>query len=90
MKTGQVLAGLFAVNYLSVALRVWQQLNVMNSEYLAIIPTSYGMAAMLVFMTLGVVSLGKSVKHQAIGILCIGTGGWLGSWAAIYLHSLMF
>ena len=90
MKTCQVLACLFAVNYVSVSLRVWQQLNVINSEYLAIIPTSYGMAAMLVFITLGVLSLGKNVKHQAVGILCIGTGGWLGSWTAIYSHSLMF
>ena len=90
MRPSHVLACLFAVNYVSVALRVWQQLNVMNSEYMAIIPTSYGMAAMLVLTTLGVVSLGKSIKHQAIGVICIGTGGWWGSWTAIYSHSIIF
>ena len=90
MTPKKVMVGLFFVNYLSVSLRVWQQLNVMQSEYLAIIPTSYGMAAMLVLMTLGVVSLGKNVTNQAIGILCVGTGGWLGSWSAIYLHATVF
>ncbi len=90
MTPKKIVISLFFINYLSVALRVWQQLNVMQSEYLAIIPTSYGMASMLVLTTLGVVSLGKNIPNQAMGILCIGTGGWFGSWTAIYAHSAVF
>lgn len=90
MTLKQIWIGLFFVNMVSVSLRVWQQLNVMQSEYLAIVPTSYGMAAMLVLTTLGVLSLGKDVPNQMVGILCIGTGGWIGSWMSIYLHARIF
>ena len=90
MTVPQIWVSLFFINMASVSLRVWQQLNVMQSEYLAIVPTSYGMAAMLVLTTLGVVSLGKSLPHQGVGIVCIGTGGWIGSWISIYLHNIVF
>lgn len=90
MNTRLIWLSLFATQIFSVAARVWQQLNVMQSEYWAIIPTSYVMATMLVFTTLGVVALGKSVSNQFVGVLCIGTGGWIGSWVSIYLHARVF
>ena len=90
MTTKRIWAALFVINLVSVGLRVFQQLNVMGSEYLALIPVSYGMAAMLVLTTLSVVGLGFDFKKQAVGILCIGTGGWIGSWVAIYVHSMVF
>lgn len=81
---------MFFVNLISVALRAYQQLNVIYGEYGAIVPISYGMAVMLVLTTLGIVELGKDIKKQAIGIVCIGTGAWIGSWIAMYLHAMLF
>ena len=90
MTTKRIWIAMFLANLAHVALRVTQQLNVVGGEYLAIVPVSYGMGAMLVLTTLGILKLGKDAKKQAIGILCIGTGGWIGSWCAIYLHSMVF
>ena len=90
MTTKRIWAAMFLAHLVHVGLRVTQQLNVVGGEYLAIVPVSYGMGAMFVLTTLGIVKLGKDVKKQAVGILCIGTGGWIGSWAAIYVHSMVF
>lgn len=77
----------FLINLFGIALRAFQQLNVMNSEYLMLIPTSYLMGISVIVTTLTIVSIGNNIKNQTISLFIIGTAGWMGSWLAIALHN---
>lgn len=80
---------LFLVGFAKVAARAYQQKNVMHDNWLAIIPTSYVMA----FMELGLLGVAAiDIVNNGMWrilplALAYGTGGWLGAWAAMWLHN---
>lgn len=86
-----VVVSLFFVNLIRVGLRAFQQLNVGSHRRLPVIPVSYGMTAMDYFNIVGVGYVGlQSWSFALLAILVSGTGAWIGSWAAMYLHRRIF
>lgn len=77
----------FGVQFFSVLMRAFQQLNVMQSDYLLMVPTSYGMSLGLIMTTIIIVHFGANIKNQAILFLVTGTSGWFGSWVAVHIHN---
>ncbi len=71
----------FVASYVFIALKSWQQLNVMKRNYAWIVPTSLAMAACEVYVI-------ASVAQQGFGLLVfvVGLGGGLGSLSATWLH----
>lgn len=72
----------FAASFVYVALKSLQQLNVVHRKYLWIIPVSFGMAALEVFVV-------ASVAQQGWGwlVFWVGLGSGLGSLVATWAHS---
>lgn len=71
----------FAAAFIFVGLRSFQQLNVVHKKYWWILPTSYLMATVEVFL---VASMAKTGWGWIV--LFIGTGAGLGSITATYMH----
>lgn len=71
----------FVASFIFVGLRSWQQLNVVHKKYWWILPTSYAMAAVEVFLVSAMAKNGWGMI-----VLFIGGGGGLGSMTATYLH----
>lgn len=80
------LALTFAAAWLLVFLRAFQQLNVTQSRYLWVVPTSfvYAFAEVLI-----VVTVARSGFHIPL-ILTVGLGYGLGAVAAMLLHHRLF
>lgn len=77
-----ILIGVFFATMGYVALRSWQQLNVVRRRYLWIMPTSMLMAAGDVFLI-------TSFAHSGLNwwvVLAAGLGGGIGSLSATILH----
>ena len=73
---------MFVACYMYVLLRAFQQRNVAFDNYWWIVPTSYGMAVVDVFIV-------AFVAHQgwSIGIVFAnGSGGALGAMTAMWMH----
>lgn len=73
---------MFAACYVYVLLRAFQQRNVAFDNYGWILPTSYGMAVVDVFVI-------SFVAHQGWSpgiVFANGTGGFLGCLSAMLLH----
>lgn len=72
----------FAASFLFVGLRSAQQLNVVHKKYKWILPMSYCMAAVEVFLV-------NAMANNGWGwiVLFIGTGAGLGSMTATWMHS---
>jgi len=77
-----ILLEMFVACYLYVLLRAFQQRNVAFDNYGWVIPTSYGMAMLDVFIVAFVAHLGWSVSV----VVANGTGGCLGAISAMWLH----
>lgn len=78
----KLLAGIFFATMAYVALRSWQQLNVVRRRYWWIVPTSMLMAMGDVFL---ITAFARSGWVWSV-ILSAGVGGGLGSLAATVLH----
>lgn len=75
---------LWVLSFLLVAVRAFQQKNVMGDHYWRIIPTSYLFAgADLLTLYLGLTQLPHA---PLLTIFAMGSGGWMGCWASLYLH----
>lgn len=71
---------LFAFNFFSVMVKVIQQIQVVNFEYLKIIPASYAMSMCLVINIGLIAPLGQDLPQLLGAGLVAGTGAWMGSW----------
>ena len=71
----------FAASFVFIALKSWQQLNVVRRAYWWILPTSMAMAVCEVYVIANVATLGFGWL-----VFWVGLGGGLGSTAATYLH----
>jgi NAD/NADP transhydrogenase beta subunit len=71
----------FAASFIFIALKSWQQLNVVRQAYAWILPTSMCMALCEVYVV-------AQVASQGFGwiVIAIGLGGGLGSTTATYVH----
>lgn len=81
----QTYIALFAMSFLCVGVRAFQQQNVTHRRYKLIVPTSYVFS----FVDLFVLYYGlNSFSHAPIltGFI-VGTAAWLGCWASIFLHT---
>jgi len=76
----------FFATFARVFSRAWQQRNVVGNHYLSVIPFSYIMGALEVF----IVALIVISEHKFLLAFTIGTGGWMGSVLAMYLHTKCF
>lgn len=80
---------LFMANFIYIALKAFQQKNVMHDQYKLMVPTSCSMAICEYFIT-GTIALiaisGNGFVHTAVNVLSIGLGGGLGSVLATYYH----
>ena len=67
-------AVLFAISFCLVSIKAFQQLNVVHSRYIYIIPISYA------FMAMEVLLINKVVNYDNfwLTVLAAGTGGGLG------------
>jgi len=63
--------------------RAIQQKNVIGGHYYAVIPVSYVMGALEIWIVTVIVVEGFSL----LLVLSIGTGGWIGAVLAMYLHN---
>ena len=73
---------MFAAVFCYVFVRAFQQRNVAFAHYWWIVPTSYCMATLDVFI---IVFVAKSGWHVPV-VLANGTGGACGALCAVYLH----
>ena len=79
-----------ATNFLYIALKAFQQKNVMHDSYKAMIPTSCAMAMCEYFITgtIAVIAVtGGSFIHTTLNVVAIGLGGGSGSILATYWHN---
>lgn len=78
------------VNLVNVFFRAFQQLNVMQADYLLMIPTSYMQGLCFILTTIITVDIGMSWRRQAVNFLAMGTGGGIGVIAATFIHGEYF
>lgn len=81
---------LFSINFGYIALKAFQQKNVMHDNYVAMLPTSIGMAYCETFImgTIAVIAVaGNGWIDAAINATAMGLGGGLGSVAATWYHN---
>lgn len=76
----------FFVTFVRVFARAFQQKNVIGNHYFAVIPTSYFMGALEVWIVTIIVVEGFSFPL----IFAIGSGGWMGAVLAMILHGKFF
>lgn len=71
----------FAASFVFIALKSWQQLNVVRKAYRWIMPTSFAMAACEVYVV-------ATIARQGWGelVFWVGLGGGLGSLCATWTH----
>lgn len=74
---------LFAFNFVSVMLKSMQQIQVVNYEYLKVIPTSYGMSMTLVINIALIAPMGEELPQLLGAGLIAGTAAWMGSWTGM-------
>lgn len=79
---------IFLLGYAKVAARAFQQKNVMHDQFLAVVPISYVMAVMEIgFIGISAVTVIEDGYSSIIpAAFAYGTGGWMGTWSAIWLH----
>jgi hypothetical protein len=77
---------LFAANFIFIFLKALQQRNVGGSHYLAILPTSFCLAAAEVYIIVQVAAGGIDLGT----VLALGLAGGLGSIVAVWAHRRLF
>lgn len=73
----------FIASLIYIFLKATQQLQVMHDETKRIVPTSLGMAACEVFVTVNVVRTADSFLGLALLALCLGSGAGIGCLVAM-------
>lgn len=76
----------FAANVLFIGLKAFQQRNVAFDSYLAIMPTSFGLALTEVYVIARIAEVG----FEAWLICALGLGGGAGCLVAMLLHKRFF
>lgn len=71
----------FFASFIFIALKSWQQLNVVRQAYVWILPTSMAMAACEVWVIANVAKFGFGWL-----VFWVGLGGGLGSLCATWFH----
>ena len=71
----------FFASFVFIALKSWQQLNVVRRQYWWIVPTSMAMAACEVYVIANAARYGFGWL-----VFWVGLGGGLGSLCATYVH----
>lgn len=77
----------FAASFLYIALKAFQQRQVMAAEYLKMPAVSMAMAACEVFIMVNVVKTADSTAGLILLAACIGVGASFGSMLGTYLHA---
>lgn len=76
----------FSSSFLFIALKSWQQLNVVKKQYAWIIPTSMLMA----FVEVYIIAITARNGWNIYLVLAVGVGSGLGSLCATFLHTKLF
>lgn len=82
----RLLLTLFGATFAFIFLKAFQQRNVAFNNYIAVFPTSIGMAAMEVFTVTKVAANGWTLPV----VLAIGSAAGTGALAAMLLHNKLF
>ena len=77
-----VLIAAFGASFLFVALKAFQQLNVVHDQFLLVIPTSVGMAVCEVYVVANIALRGW---HWPL-VLAVGLGSGIGCVCSMWLH----
>lgn len=80
------LVAVFLANFAFIALKAFQQRNVMAAQYPAIVMTSYMLAATEVYVVWKIAHVGPTFPM----VLTVGTAAGLGATLATLLHKKMF
>ncbi len=72
----------FGASFLYIGLKAMQQLNVVHGQFMAVVPTSFAMAACEAFI---VVNVARSGFNWWL-VFAIGLGGGLGCIASMWIH----
>lgn len=72
---------LWAVTLVYIFAKAFQQINVQGDHYWWVPPVSYMMGLCEVTVMLWIVR-----ENTIWAFVPMGTGGWMGSWLAMYLH----
>lgn len=86
-----ILLGIFAVSFVKVAARSFQQLNVVHGRFFTVVPVSYVMAFSEIFVTgYGAAQIvdGNYTQAAMVGLV-YGTGGWMGCWLSMWADKKM-
>ena len=75
----------FVASFCFVALKAFQQLNVVHDQYWLVVPTSVLMAVCEVYVVANIASLGWHIPL----VLSVGFGSGLGCVASMLLHKRM-
>ena len=83
---------IFACSYVQIMAKAFQQLNVVKYKWLSIPVVSYAMAyCEYIWISLGVIDVVNHGLNQIIiNGFALGTGGFLGAWTGMYLHSRLY
>lgn len=72
---------IFGASFLYVGLRAFQQLNVVHDNKLAVLPTSFGMAVVDVYL------IRQFIQYEyAYIVVALGLGAGLGCLTSMHLH----
>lgn len=77
---------LFATTFCLVAIRSFQQINVIHRHWLRVPPTSYAYAygdLMTLYLGVDIITAGKSLPMAA---LFMGTGAWMGCYFSMWVQ----
>lgn len=77
-----IFAAAFFASFCFVALKAFQQLNVVHDQYLLVIPTSFLMAVCEVFVVANIAAKGWEIYLVA----SVGLGSGIGCVCSMYLH----
>jgi hypothetical protein len=69
----------------NVAVRAFQQINVIHRHWLRIPPTSYAFALFDVLVVLSLVDVAIEAHSKTLTVFAAGTGGWMGCFFAMWL-----
>lgn len=77
---------LFLCNFVFILLKAVQQRNVAFDNYVAVVPTSFMMAIVEVYVVAGVAARGWSIPV----VMALGLAGGTGALSAMLIHKRLF
>lgn len=76
---------LLAFSFFTVSIRAFQQINVTHGHWRRIPPTSYLFALGDILVVTGIVNVTTDGGSLWLAAFAMGTGGWLGCFASMFL-----